>query len=276
MSQSAPNCRRPGSGNPVARFAVAGALLLGIALSFPACSKPPTLLEEVPSAEELYREGLSILEGKRRFFVFRTVDYQKAIDTFQQIVDNYPYSDYAVRAELRIADSYFEQEKYEEALSYYRDFVDLHPQHEDVPYTIYRAALCYYRQSRSANRDQSATRKSIEYLDELLRRYPHAPQIREAEILWQELRTRLGEHVLQIGDFYLARSEYESAASRYQSVLDEFPGLGLDAQALYKLGVCYSAMNRDDDAKRIFEVILRNYEGTDVAEAAADLVPAAN
>ena len=276
MAQSTPNRRRPRFVGPVARFAVAGALLLGMALPFAACSKPPMLLEEVPSAEELYREGLSILEGKRRFFVFRTVDYQKAIDTFQQIVDNYPYSDYAVRAELRIADSYFEQGKYEEALSYYRDFVDLHPQHEDVPYTMYRAALCYYQQSRSANRDQSATRKSIEYLDELLRRYPHSPQIWEAEVLWQELRTRLGEHVMQIGDFYLERDEYESAASRYQSILDEYPGLGLDAQALYKLGVCYSAMNRDDDAKRIFEVILRNYEGTDVAEAAADLVPAAN
>ena len=70
MSQSAPNRRRPGSWNPAARFAIAGALLLGMAVSFAACSKPPTLLEEVPSAEELYREGLSILEGKRRFFVF--------------------------------------------------------------------------------------------------------------------------------------------------------------------------------------------------------------
>jgi outer membrane protein assembly factor BamD len=252
------------------------ALALCVALPLAGCSKPALILEEVPSAEELYRKGLSILEGKRTYLVVRTVDYQSAIDTFQEIVDNYPYSDYAVRSELRIADAYFEQGKYEEALSYYRDFADLHPQHEQVSYTLFRAALCFYRQSHSPNRDQTATRSAIEYLDMLMRRYPHAPEIQEAEVLWRELRTRLGEHVLGIGDFYLTRSEYESAAGRYQTVLDEYPGLGLDAQALYKLGLCYNAMNRDEDAKHLFEVILRNYQGTDVAEAAADLVPAAN
>jgi hypothetical protein len=34
-------------------------------------------------------------------------------------------------------------------------------------------------------------------------------------------------------------------------------------------------MNRDAEAKKIFQVILENYKGTDVAEAAADLVPEA-
>ena len=53
-------------------------------------------------------------------------------------------------------------------------------------------------------------------------------------------------------------------------------GLGLDAQALYQLGVCYSKMNLEDEAQKIFEVILRNYQGSDVAKQAADLIPAAN
>ena len=48
------------------------------------------------------------------------------------------------------------------------------------------------------------------------------------------------------------------------------------ADALYKLGVCYQNMNLEDEAQRIFEVILDNYEGSEVAEAAQDLIPAAN
>jgi hypothetical protein len=35
-------------------------------------------------------------------------------------------------------------------------------------------------------------------------------------------------------------------------------------------------MNRDDEAARIFQVLLENYEGTDVAREARDLVPSAN
>jgi TolA-binding protein len=49
----------------------------------------------------------------------------------------------------------------------------------------------------------------------------------------------------------------------------------LDAQALYKLGLCYTRMRLEDEAARIFQVLLEDYEGTDVAREAADLVPAA-
>ena len=79
-----------------------------------------------------------------------------------------------------------------------------------------------------------------------------------------------------VADYYFDRDEYASAAERYRAVLDLYPGLGLDAEALYRLGVCYTRMNRTEEARKIFQVILDNYDGTDVAEAAADLVPAAN
>lgn len=253
-----------------------GGLALALLLAAGACARPEPAFEEIPSAETLYREGLEELEGRRVLGLVPYVNHQQAIDTFQEIIDNYPYSDYAVRAELRIADAYFEQEKYEEALSYYRDFSDLHPQHEQVPYTIYRAALCHSRRAKSPDRDQTATREALGYLDDLMRRYPHSPQAREAEAMWRDLRTRLARHVMTIGDFYLDREEWESASGRYQEVLNQYPGLGLDATALYKLGLCFNAMNRPEDARHIFEVLLRNYRDTDVAEAAADLVPAAN
>ena len=97
------------------------------------CAKPPPEFEDVPPAEELYQEGQKILEGTRILGVWPYVNYGKAIETFQAIIDNYPYSEYAVLAEQAIADTYFEDEKYDEALSYYRDFTDLHPQHEKVP-----------------------------------------------------------------------------------------------------------------------------------------------
>ena len=99
------------------------------------------VFEEAAPADELYEQGLDVVEGTSILGIYTHVNYAEAIGIFQSIIDNYPYSDYAVRSELRIADVYFEQRKYEEALSYYRDFSDLHPQHEQVPYTLLRAAL---------------------------------------------------------------------------------------------------------------------------------------
>ena len=127
-----------------------------------------------------------------------------------------------------------------------------------------------------ANLDQTATRDALLHLDRLLASYPHSPQAREGETLWRDLRTRLAENVSQIAEFYLKREEYESAAERYRSLLNEYPGLGLDAQALYNLGICYEAMRRETEAERIFQSIVQNYRDTDYAESAADRIAEKN
>lgn len=237
----------------------------------------PSELGEVPSAEDLYAEGLAKLEkGGFHFWFVDTRDYQGAIDNFQDIIDNYPYSEYATLAELRIADTYFDRELWEEALSYYRDFSELHPDHEKVPYTIFRAALAHYHQSRPANRDQTATRQAVAQLERLRKDYPQAAESEQADQLWRELRIRLATSVMNIGDFYMKRSEYRSAADRFRSVLNQYPGIGLDAEALFKLGLCYREMNLNDEAARIFQVIMENYDGSEVAAAARDYVPSSN
>jgi outer membrane protein assembly factor BamD len=243
-----------------------------VCLLVSACSKPPPTFEEAAPADELYEEGLETLTGRRLLLLIPYVNYDKAIETFQAIIDNYPYSDYATLAELRIADAYFEDGRYEESLTYYRDFSDLHPQHEKVPYTIFRSALCQERRVKSPIRDQTATREALTYLDRLLAQHPHSDYTADAEALWRELRTRLANNVLEIADFYRDRGEFESAAKRYRTVLNEFPGLGLDATALYQLGVCYSKMNRREEAVRIFQAVVENYQESDVAGDARDRI----
>jgi len=257
---------------------MARCLIVVFALALAAgCAKDnPPEFAEVPSAEVLYRQGIEALENHKMLGVIPTADHEHAIETFQAIVDNYPYSDYAVLAELKIADAYYDQGKWEEALSYYRDFAELHPTHERVPYSVLRSALSRRNQALNANRDQTNTKRALEHLDVLLTRYPYTPEAEEAEQIWREMRTRLAKHEMGVGDFYMTHEEYQSAADRFRNVLNDYPGLGLDGQALYKLGTCYSEMNLDDEATRIFEVILHNYDGTEYADAAREHVPAAN
>ncbi len=251
------------------------ALLLATAVPlWLACASDPELpaFEDVAPAEELFEEAMEILEGVNILWIYRWVNYQRAIETFQTLIDNYPYSDLAVEAELRIADAYFADKRWDEALSYYRDFAELHPNHEKVPYTMLQAALCHNAQVESPNRDQTQTKEALAALEKLIRRFPYASETREGEELMRDLRARLARSIMDVGDFYLVRSDYQAAASRYRSVLDSFPGLGLDAEALYKLGVSYENMQRDDEALRLYLVIVENFGETDIAIDAADRI----
>ena len=251
-------------------FALVAALLLA------SCTSDTPSFEDVAPAEDLYAEGLEILEGRNILWVYRWVSYTKAIETFQAIIDNYPYSDYAVLAELQIADAYFADERWEEAVSYYRDFGDLHPQHPKVPYTILRSAQCHYEQVGTVNRDQTAAREALHFLEILLRSYPYSEEAAEGERMMHDLRTRLAENVLLTGDFYLKRDEFQAAAERYRNVLNVYPGLGLDAEALFKLGVCYENLKREDEALRLFHVLLENFGATRYALAAREHIAASN
>jgi len=232
------------------------------------CASTTPTFEDVPPAEELYAQGLELLEGTNILYLFTYIDYDSAIERFQSIIDNYPYSEYEMLAQLNIADAYFDDERYEEALAYYQDFSDLHPENDRVPYTLLRAALCHFNQISSTDRDQTETNLATEALSLLMREHPYAEETRQAEEMMVELRTRLALHILEIADFYRERTHWQSAASRYRRVLDEFPGLGLDARALYRLGLCLEEMRREDEALRLYHVVVENYGDTPSARDA--------
>ena len=240
--------------------ASAPAASLGLLLALLACETPTEPeWSAVAPADELYAEGLNALQGQSILGVYQYVDYETVIETFQSLIDNYPYSEQAVDAELQIANAYFESGSYEEALTYYRDFAELHPNHAKVPYTIYRSALCHEEQLEDVQRDQRNTREAIDYLDRLLVAYPNSAYAKEAEALWRMLHVHLAEHVEGIADFYRSREEYEAAAERYRSILNDSPGFGLDARVLYKLAECYEALRRSDEADRIYRTLVAHY-----------------
>lgn len=249
--------------------AVLGSLVF--ALVSMGCASKPVLDEELPAAEILYQRGLDQLaNGGRVLWVFPSSDTTKAIETFQQIVDNYPYSDLAVMAELKIADAYFADEKYEEALSYYRDFSELHPNHESVPYTLLQAGRCHVEQSRTANRDQTSARHAVGFLDKLIASHPGSPEASEGRRLQAEMRTKLGEHEIGIADFYFGRDEWQAAADRYRAVIERYAGLGFDETARERLAACYVEMNLPDEAKRVLDTPAQPRSGTDVATGGAE------
>lgn len=246
-----------GPTRPPDRFSLP-VLALALSVLVSCADKVPTF-EEVKPADELYAEGLETLEGRQFFGLFTYVNYDQAIEAFQAIIDNYPYSDYEQKALLKIADSYFDDKRFEEALAYYQDFADLHPAHEKVPYTLLRVAQCHLNQIESIDRDQTATNLATEALATLIQKHPYAPETRKGEELMIELRTRLALNMLHIADFYRVRTHWQSAAVRYRRVLDEFPGLGLDARSLFRLGLCLENMRREDEALRLYHVVVENY-----------------
>jgi outer membrane protein assembly factor BamD len=235
-------------------------LVLGVGCA----SAPPQ--EEIPSAESYYGRGLETLEGQRVFLFFRDVDYARAIELFQEVIDNYPYSNYATLSELKIADVYFEQSRFEEAAGYYQDFVELHPSHPQVPYSVYRRGLCGFRQMRDADRDQAPTQDVVSQFRFLLERFPESEYSSDAREKLAEAEDRLAQKILRVADFYLDRGDYYAAAERYREAIDSYPQHSGHQQTLFRLAVALESLGERAEAQEILEGILRSNPDGDLGE----------
>lgn len=166
--------------------------------------------KQVESAEELAEKGMESFEEE---------DYSDALKAFNTLKERYPYSKYAILAELKVADAHFYREEYPEAIGAYEDFVQLHPKNEAIPYVKYQIGVCYYEQMLSIDRDQTPTRLAILSFERLLKEHYDSAYASEATKKINDCRKLLAEHELYVGRFYYKSKHYSAALGRFEGVL---------------------------------------------------------
>jgi len=150
--------------------------------------------------------------------------YLLALDKLREIRNKFPYSKFAVDAQLRLADVYFIQESYPEAAAAYESFRDLHPKHERVAHALFRVAKSYFKDApEEPTRDQSSSVRAMTAYSEFLAKFPADPAAAEARADLVALEARLGEKEWLVGEFYFKRGHYDAAKRRFERLIVQFP-----------------------------------------------------
>jgi outer membrane protein assembly factor BamD len=200
------------------------------------------------SAHQNYERGLKELEEE---------DWVAAAKYFSFIKARFPYSKYAVLAELRLADAEFGAEHYLQAIDAYKQFIKFHPSHEMVAngYASFRIGAAYYAMlpddmwilPPSHEKDQSATSDAHRELTDFLKKYPRSPHVPKAE------------HEMYVAKFYWKRDEPMGTVLRLRRLLDRHSGAGYDQEALYLLGKAYLEINEPKRARQVWERLVREF-----------------
>lgn len=183
-----------------------------------------------------------------------------AIEKYREIKNRYPYSSRAVDAELRIADAYFEQESFIEAETSYEIFKELHPTHTRSDYVQYRIALSNFHQIPShPGRDLTAAYKAIDAFKVLEEKFPSSEFVEKGRVHSGEARRKIAEYENYVADFYFRRRHYLSASYRYAALLKDFPDMGYDEEALFRLGESYYRIRMFGNARDILKRLLKQF-----------------
>lgn len=188
--------------------------------------QPP---REDKTAQELIQEGMD---------AFSRGHYKTSISSFERLRDWYPFSRYAILAELKIADAHFNLEEYADAISAYEQFEQLHPRNEAIAYVIYQIGRSYFNQMGSPDTDSSNTTRALETYQRLIRQYPDDPHAGSAGNDIVVCYQNLSAHAFQIGIFYYRQKNYKAAKHRFLSVITQYPDVGHHHAALNYLANC--------------------------------------
>jgi outer membrane protein assembly factor BamD len=182
-------------------------------------------------------------------------NYIDAIDTFEKLKDRYPFSDQATLAQIKIADAYFYDKKYEEAYQAYREFEKLHPTNKAVPYCIYREGLSFYRQRSTIDRDQTYTHKAVAEFRRLKQKFPHSRYIPNADRYLAKCLDDPAAHEFYVAEFYYNTKRYQAAIDRYQGLIQDYPQYSKNAEAKERIQECQQLLAAKDQPKGILSKV---------------------
>ncbi len=168
--------------------------------------------------------------------------YDKAIEDFSYIRENFPFDPISFIASVKLGDVYFEKKEYLLAAGVYEDFFGAHPEDENIPYVLTRLGACYEKLSLSFDRDQAYTLKAIERYVYLKNRFSTSSYAKDIDLKLKVLSQKLADRELYIGEFYYRTNQYNASIIRLEYFLKKFSyAKGVD-KALFYLSMSYRAI----------------------------------
>ena len=221
--------------------------------------------EVVPDqpVNNLYRDAKVLLDSR---------EYTAAAKRFADVERQHPYSNWALRAQLMSAYSYYQAKKYDDAIDGFQTFIQLHPGHKDVVYAYYMIGLCYYEQIPIVQRDQEPAQKAQEAFLEITNRFAASIYAKDANFKLDMLKDHLAAKEMDIGRFYLKQKSYVAAINRFKAVIDNFVTTSQTPEAIYRLVECYLALGLQSEAKAAAAVLGHNHQNSKWYKEAYELL----
>lgn len=206
--------------------------------------------EQTEAVSTLYNKGLDELKDG---------SYRAAAKSFAEVERQHPYSKWATKAQIMQAYAQYQRNAYDESINAATRFITLHPGHKDAPYAYYLIALSNYEQIIDIKRDQTNTRKALESLEEVGRRFPGTQYAADAEIKARLARDHLAGKEMEVGRYYVKNGSYLAGINRFKRVITDYQQTTHTPEALFRLTESYLALGVRSEAQTAAAVLGHNF-----------------
>jgi outer membrane protein assembly factor BamD len=196
---------------------------------------------------------------------FNEKRYVRAIDNFSKLRTDYPFSPQITQVELKIADAYYLNQQYPEAINALKEYQSMHPTNENIPFVLLRLGQSHFDQFTSTDRDQKNTEIAKGYFENVINSYPKSPQAVEAKEKLAKCLEYLAEHEFNVAFFYFKQEKYPAARDRFEEIVRKYKDTPTAVKSLFYLGESYRNEKNVIRASLAYEALIEHYPETKFA-----------
>lgn len=185
-------------------------IFVGLLLIVASCSKPEYFVDK-----KVYYRGIEL---------YKKGEYDDAKDYLKEAIYKAKglTTEELMYARYYLANIYYKDENYVDAIVEFEEFLSLFPTSPLVPEVLYKLADSYLKVSPDPDRDLTYSEKALEKAEELVSKYPNSKYTKKAEEIIKKVKNMEIKHYENIAYLYNRLGKYFSSARYYQYILDEY------------------------------------------------------
>lgn len=151
--------------------------------------------------------------------LYENEKYNQAKDIYEIITYEGKGDTLVKRAQFQLANSYFNLKLYEDAIFEYNEFIRLFPFAKYSEEANFRIGQCYYRTSYPPEYDQDRTKMAINKLQEFKNNYPNSAKISLANEIMNKCINKLFEKKYQNAFIYYRLNDYNASLMYLEEIV---------------------------------------------------------
>ena len=231
-------------------------LILSLSIICFSCSKEiaeETIIQEKNmelQMIEAYKEGLEELERGDALY---------AAKKFNEAEVLFPQSDYAPKAALMAAYSYYSQNYYGDAIAELERFIKIYTNHYNISYAEYLLGLCFYEQIIDEKKDLQSIDNAKAIFLNVIKKYPNTDFAIDANFKLDLINDILAAKEIYIGRYYFDKKKWIAAINRFRTVTDDYDTTIYVEEALHRLVEIYYIIGLEEESKKYANLLGYNY-----------------
>lgn len=203
---------------------------------------------------QAYTEGMEAFDNQL---------YLEAAKKFNEAEIFFPQSEWAPKASLMAAYSYFYDDYNNDAINQLESFIKSYPEHPQISYAYYLLALCYYNLIIDEKKDLEPIIQSKIRFEFVIQNFPNTDYAINSSFKLDLINELLASKEMYLANYYIKKEKWAAAINRLKYVLENYATTIFVEEALHRLTEIYYKLGLIEESKKYAILLGHNYPNSE-------------